>query len=132
MTEYQPGVCNIGAAERRKRYALGVAGFLVALLLAVGLYTYTLDPIWMLVVALPLFAGFEGFLQGYRSFCTGFATAGIYDVSESGDDRRDVTNESAHAADRQRAIQIHMQAGAAAIVGAAVLYLLALGVPPNA
>lgn len=130
MSEYQAGVCNIGAAETRKRYALGTAGFLAALLLAVGLYTYATDPLALLVVAVPLFVGFEGVLQGYDNFCAGFAMAGVYDVSDTGDERHEIAQEEALLADRQRAIQIHMQSLVGAVLSAAFLYLLALGIPP--
>jgi len=130
MSEYKAGVCNIGAAETRKRYAFGTAGFLAALLLAVGLYTFAFDPLAMLVVAVPLFVGFEGVLQAYDHFCAGFAMAGVYDVSDTGGDRHEIPSEDALIADRQRAIQIHMQALVGAVVTAAFLYLLALAIPP--
>ncbi|MEE6210637.1 hypothetical protein U3A55_10775 [Salarchaeum sp. III] len=131
MTEYQPGVCNIGGVERRKRYAFGVAGVVVAAAAVVAVYALSLPAVWMLAVVAPLLAGFEGVLQGAHRFCAGFATAGLYDVSDDGNDRREVTDDAARRADRRKAVRIHVQSFVAAVVTGAVLYLLATAVTPT-
>ncbi|MGB9987007.1 hypothetical protein [Salarchaeum japonicum] len=130
MTEYQPGVCNIGAGEQRKRYAFGVAGFAVAAAVAVAVYAFSFPAVWMLAAVVPLFAGFEGVLQGAQRFCAGFATAGIYDVSDSANDRHEVVDDAARRADRRKAVRIHVQSLVGAAVTGAALYLLAVAVPP--
>ncbi|QDX40243.1 hypothetical protein [Salarchaeum sp. JOR-1] len=129
MTEYQPGVCNIGQGERRKRYAFGVAGFVLAAAAFGTVYVLALPAVWTLTAIVPLFAGFEGVLQGVRGFCAGFAAKGIYDVSDGGNARREVGDDAARRADRRTAVRIHVQSLVGAVVTGAALYLFALLVP---
>ena len=125
-TEYQPGVCNIGRAERRKRYALGVVGFAVAVVFAAAVLALSLPSAWLLATAVPLLAAFEGYYQGRFAFCAGFADRGIYDVSDDGADRRQVADEAAHRADQRRARRIHLYSVGSAVGLALVVYVLAL------
>ncbi|QIB73638.1 hypothetical protein GL213_11030 [Halogeometricum borinquense] len=124
MAEYQPGVCNIGEAEQRRRYALGS----VAAVATLGLVTWVFGfdgPVWALALAgVPLFGTAEGYLQARYQFCAGFASLGIYDVSEKGNDRREVSDEAARRADMRRAWQIHGYATATAIAGVLVLFVV--------
>lgn len=122
MVEYRPGECNIGEAEQRRRAFLGA----VAALLTLGLVTWVLGldgPWWALALAaLPLFGTAEGYFQTRFGFCTGFASLGIYDVSDDGNDRRRVTDDAARRADLKRAWQIHGYAAAVATAGALLLF----------
>ena len=122
MPEYQPGACNIGHAERRKRYLTGVAGFAVAALLVVAVATVHADPAWLLAAVAPLFVGFLGVLQARARFCVGFAMAGVYDVSVTGGNR-EPASEGGQRADRKRAIVLSVKALAAATVVALALYV---------
>ncbi|MCG1004455.1 MULTISPECIES: hypothetical protein [Halobacterium] len=124
MTEYQPGACNIGHAERRKRYLSGVAGFGAAALLVVAVATLHADPAWLLAAVAPLFVGFLGVVQARAKFCVGFAMAGVYDVSGSGDSQRPAP-EAGQRADRKRAIVLSVAALAAATASALALYVAA-------
>lgn len=124
MAEYQPGACNIGHAERRKRYLSGVAGFAATALLVVGVATVDAPRTWLLAAVVPLFGGFLGVLQARAGFCAGFAMAGVYDVSETGGNRQSAPA-AGQRADRRRAIALPLQALAAAVVGALALYLAA-------
>lgn len=114
--EYQPGTCNIGKAETKKRAYLGMAGFV----LAAGVMTGILYLQWSTLALAPLFLffaiGFEGYFQSRYRFCAGFAMQGIYDVSEEGDGREEVTDEQAHRADVKKAVRIHLYA-----IGSAML-----------
>lgn len=122
MAEYRPGECNIGEAERRRRYAIGA----VAAATTLGLVTWVFGfggPDWALfLTAVPLFGAAEGYFQGRYQFCAGFAALGIYDVSDEGNDRRRVTDESARRADMRRAWEIHGYAAAVAVGGVLVLF----------
>jgi MFS family permease len=124
VTEYQPGACNIGHAERRRRYLTGVAGFAAAALLVAAVATVHADRAWLLAAVAPLFVGFLGVLQARARFCVGFAMAGVFDVSASGE-RRQPAPEAGQRADRKRAIVLSVKALAAATVGALALYLAA-------
>ncbi|GAA0264775.1 hypothetical protein [Halobacterium noricense] len=124
MPEYQPGSCNIGHAERRKRYLSGVTGFAVAALLVVAVATLHADPAWLLAAVAPLFVGFLGVLQARAKFCVGYAMAGVYDVTVTGGNR-EAAPEAGQRADRKRAIVLSLKALAAATVVALALYAAA-------
>jgi hypothetical protein len=123
MTEYQPGVCNIGKAEQRKRYGLGLAGATATVILSALLLTG--------IISIPGFVGvliasalmFEGFIQGYMNFCTGFASKGIYDVSESGDEKKEVKDSKQRKQDKVKALQIHLYSISGAIAVTAGVFL---------
>ncbi|MDS0298332.1 hypothetical protein NDI76_06220 [Halogeometricum sp. S1BR25-6] len=122
MVEYRPGECNIGEAEQRRRALLGAA----AALLTLGLVTWAFGfggPWWVpALAALPLFGAAEGYFQTRFMFCTGFASLGIYDVSDGGNDRRRVTDDAARRADLKRAWRIHGYAAVVAVVGVLLLF----------
>jgi hypothetical protein len=124
MTEYQAGACNIGRAERRKRYATGLAGFGAALVLAAGVLVLNVETPWLLAVAAPLFVGFLGLFQARAQFCVGFAMAGVYDVSDSGGQRREAPID-AKRTDQRRAILLQAKALLAAIAVTLALYVVA-------
>lgn len=126
MVEYEPGVCNIGEAEQRKRYGLGALAALATLALVVAVVAFSL-PAWYLFASVaPLVGVAEGFFQARFNFCAGFAMAGVYDVSSDGADRREVTSESDRRADTKRARQIHLYSVATAVAGAVVIYAVGL------
>lgn len=122
LMEYQPGVCNIGRAERQKRRRLGLLAFLgaggyVALVVGTG------RPDTFLLGAFGfLFGGFLSVLQDRLHFCAGFAALARYDLSESGGAVERVTEREALRQDRFRAVQIVAYAAAAAAVSTAVVY----------
>lgn len=120
MSEYQPGTCNIGARERRRRRWLGITGFVLALGLA-GVVVYAeLDPILALGSFALFFPGFLGLLQDRTSFCAAYAVREQYDFSGSGGDRGAVRDKSAVPKDRVQAVKLVLSAtlGAAVLSGA--------------
>jgi len=123
MAEYTPGQCNIGGAERRRRRLVGVAGYVATAIAAAAVAFLDLPPAAMLVTMVPLFGGAVGHLQARRSFCAGFARAGIYDVSGGGDDRRAVDDEAAREADLAAARRIFRDAALLAAAGSTLLAL---------
>lgn len=123
MAEYQPGVCNIGHAEQRKRYGLGLVGATFTVLLTILLGIGVLPSLTIALVLITVFAAFEGFLQGYFSFCAGFASKGIYDTSETGEEREEVGSEEARKKDKVRALQIHMYSLTGTVTTTAFIYL---------
>jgi hypothetical protein len=126
MAEYQPGVCNIGEAEQRKRYALGALASLATLALVVGVVAFQYPTWYLLGSVVPLLGVAEGFFQARFDFCAGFALAGVYDVSAGGGDRHEVVEESDRRADRKRARQIHRYSVGAALAGTVVIYAVGL------
>ena len=123
MARYKPGVCNIGKNEIRKRYALGIVGFVAALILIYSLVEFS-APKWSLVACIiPLFLGSSGMYQGYFRFCSGFAALGIFDFSGSSGRRGKVTGEKAHKLDMQRALKINLYSLDTAAILTLLIYI---------
>lgn len=117
--EYQPGRCNIGPAEQRKRYALGAGSLVAAVVLVGAVAGFDLAAWTLLLSVFPLYGAAMGFLQAQFQFCVGFAALGVYDV---GGGQTDVPDQSAFEADRSRAIKLNVTALAVAAIGAAAVY----------
>lgn len=106
MSEYQPGVCNIGTDERRKRRTLGAVSALAAggaslFVLATGRPAVTL--LW----TFPLWVGaFVGLFQDRMGFCVGFGVMARYDLTGSGGDAGTVSETEAVRRDRRRALEV--------------------------
>lgn len=122
--EYQPGACNIGTAERRARYGVGAAGFLVAAGLVVAVTVLSLPDWVLLLAALPLFGGFVGYYQGRAGFCVRYALAGVYNVGDRLGDRERVADAEASARDRRAARSLIARSAVSAGLVTAVLYWL--------
>jgi len=122
MSEYQPGVCNIGREERQKRRAAGAMGFLAA----AGYVVVVFASGWgatALLGAFPLFfGGFVGVVQDRMGFCVAFGALARYDLSGSGGDAGQVDNADAVRHDRIKAVQILAVSGAAAVVVTLAVY----------
>jgi hypothetical protein len=122
MAKYQPGVCNIGKNEIRKRYELAAIVFVMAAIVSYLIFTFNL-PKWTLFFSFILLTmGFEGFYQGYFRFCAGFAARGIYDFSGSGGSKSVVTNQESHEKDMGKARQIHLYSIISSIIIVAIIY----------
>ena len=117
MTGYQPGYCNIGRQQRRRRLRVAGAAFVAAGLYVLA-YLWGLLPSPLLVaVFVPLAVGFEWGLQAYTGFCVRLALLNRYDFT-----RGDGTGTgTVTAPDARRADQLQ----AAVITGAAVVFAAA-------
>ncbi|OYR49368.1 hypothetical protein [Halorubrum sp. Eb13] len=121
--EYQPGVCNIGPAQQRRRLLLGVVSFLLAITLVAAVVAVGW-PRWTLLAAVfPLYGAAMGYFQYRERFCVGFAGIGVFDV---GDGTNQVLDEAALAADRKRAVRLNAKSLAVGVVGAVAVYGVAI------
>lgn len=126
MTGYQPGYCNIGRRQRRKRLRLAAAAFgasgVYVLAYAVGLLPGPL----LVGVFVPLTLGFEWAFQAYTSFCVRLALLNRYDFrGAAGGDAGTVTDPDARRADGLYAAKITCGAVlSAATTTAAVVFVL--------
>jgi hypothetical protein len=116
QTGYQPGVCNIGADEIRRRRNAGWMGLVITAVAYAVLVVSGVNPWWRLLLFFPAAASASGFLQARLRFCAGFARRGIFNFSKFGDAQQ-VVDEDARAADRRRGNQIAIYAS---LIGAAV------------
>lgn len=119
-TEYVPGVCNIGPAEIGRRRLIGVIGAISAVAIFVILVAARLDPLWRLLIFLPVSASASGFLQAAMKFCTGFSMAGVYNVQDSLGNIQRIENPEDRKKDREKGLRIM---GGATAIGAAVAVL---------
>ena len=100
MAAYQPGVCNIGADQRRARRLSGIGSFGIAV--ALGVVPRT--ALWATVPF--VFGGWLGLVQDYYSFCVAFSALARYDLSGSGGSTGSIADREAVRADRKRALAI--------------------------
>jgi hypothetical protein len=115
QTGYQPGVCNIGADEiRRRRYA-GWIGLVITAVAFAVLVSSGVNPWWRLLLFFPAAASASGFLQARLRFCAGFARRGIFNFGALGQEQQ-VADEEARAADRRRGNQIAIYASLIGVV----------------
>jgi hypothetical protein len=124
MTEYQPGVCNIGADQRRARRLSGVGSFGIAaaIVLSVALGQVPDTALW--ATAPFVFGGWVGVFQDYFQFCVAFGALARYDLSGSGGSSGSVVEREAVRADRRRALQILAVAGVFTVATTGVVVLL--------
>lgn len=123
--EYRPGTCNIGSAERQRRFRIGWVSFLVAAVYTV-VAVMSSWPRWTLLLAVvPWFGGFLGYLQGRRAFCIGFAMRGVYNVGDAVGTETPVEDPEAVQADRREARRLTVVAVVAATVVTGLIYVLA-------
>lgn len=126
MTEYEPGVCNIGKSGQRKRYLLGASGLITGLLLASANFLTNVDDLVFVGVAALLFMGFEGIIQARKSFCVAHASKGTYNVSDNGEEEKEIDDKEARKKDLEQSKKIHGQALAFTVVTTVVLYIAQL------
>lgn len=120
---YQPGVCNIGPAEIRRRRQVGWLGAVAGLGLAASLLLLDAPTVTRLLVALPVTAAFLGLVQARLGFCAGFGSAGLQNLGELGQEQR-IEDADARAADRRRALAIYAVSIAGGVAVAVAFTLL--------
>jgi hypothetical protein len=120
--DYQPGVCNIGPAEIRRRRWTGHVGLVATFVLLAVLLLIDAPPLTRLLVAIPAMLSASGYLQAWLKFCAGFAQIGVYNFGERGDTVKVVDSE-AHRRDLAKGRRISL---AAAAIGAAVAVVAVL------
>ncbi len=122
---YQPGVCNIGPAEIRRRRQIGYLGVAGALALAAVLLAID-APAWTrLAIALPVAGALSGFIQARLRFCAGFGMAGLQNMDELGAQVQ-VEDAEARARDRRKALQINAASIAGGLAAGVAFVLLPL------
>lgn len=124
MSGYQPGYCNIGHQQRRRRLAYAAISFLVT---AGGVLARVagLVPRPLLVTAfIPLSLGFEMVIQAYTSFCVRLALLNRYDFRGNGGDTGRVTDSDARHTDQVYAAKITLVSVALAAVSTGLIVLI--------
>ena len=120
--QYEPGVCNIGRDEIRRRRLSGHVGALAAVGLLAALLATGAPRVVRLLVALPAAVGASGYLQARERFCAAYGRLGVFNFGLAGAPSA-VIDESARDADRRtarriaaRGVLIGLAAGVAALL----------------
>ncbi|EMA24020.1 hypothetical protein [Haloarcula amylolytica] len=124
MAEYQPGVCNIGADQRRARRLSAVASFAVAIGIALAAAVGAIPGTALLATVPFIFGGFVGAFQDYFRFCVAFGALARYDLSGSGGASGRVDASEAVRADRRQAAKILLLAAVATAVTSGLGYAI--------
>lgn len=124
---YQPGVCNIGPHEIRRRRTAGFMGVGAAIALGAILVATDAAPLLRLAVFFPLAGGVIGFLQARRRFCVAYAQAGIANLGPDDSTRGSVAGEEARRADLAASRRLLRDAVIISAPIAAVFALLPIG-----
>ena len=119
---YQAGACNIGPAEIARRRRAGYLGVVSAAVFAGTLVLIDAPNVARLLVALPLAAGFSGFIQARTRFCANYGWRGVRNLGETGAVER-IEKAESRAADRRRSLEIF---GVSSLGAAAIAVLFAL------
>lgn len=123
---YQPGVCNIGPAEIRRRRASGWLGLALTVVYLALAFALGWPAPWRLLVAVPAFLSAQGFLQAAFRFCVGFASRGLYNFGALGAEES-VQDAEFRRKDLRKALIITALALAIAVVVALGAYLVPVG-----
>jgi hypothetical protein len=123
---YQPGVCNIGPAEIRRRRASGWLGLAIAVVYLALAFGLAWPAPWRLLVALPVFLSAQGFLQAAFHFCVGFASRGLYNFGALGSEES-VQDAEFRRRDLRKALLITVLSAAIAAVVAVGAFLIPVG-----
>lgn len=108
MSEYQPGTCNIGPDEIKRRKTFAIAGFVFFLVSLIGAFGPHATRITRLGVAVPAILFATGLVQARKKFCLAFGFAGTFNFSKVGQVNKVLSPEE-RKADRVTAAKILLE-----------------------
>lgn len=120
--EYLAGSCNIGHAEKRRRYIYGYGGLLLSVVLILVLETFDSGRIWRLLLCLPAGLSMTGLLQAGQHFCLNYGLQGVSSVKGM-HMRTPVTDDASRHKDRKKAVRILFQIIAGTLLITLLYYL---------
>lgn len=103
--KYQPGVCNIGEEEKRKRMNAGYTASIVTILLWIFFIVSGIPRGYRLLTAIPAMIAAVGFIQAAMNFCAYFGLASVFNFDKIGRQTK-VEDEHYRSFDRGKAYQI--------------------------
>jgi hypothetical protein len=121
-SEYIPGVCNIGPAERRARGMVGLIGLVITIVLWVIFILVHIPQIWRFFIFLPASLAATGFLQSAFHFCAGFGMKGVFNFGPEVGKTDTVLQAEFRKKDREKALFIlFLSMVVGAVVGVAAV-----------
>jgi hypothetical protein len=120
---YQPGVCNIGPDEIRRRRRSGHAGVIGSVVWLGILIVIDAPAVARLTVAVPATIAASGYIQARLRFCAGFGTKGVFNFGPLGSTDT-VADADDRARDRAKATRIGLTSMAIGLGAGIVAALL--------
>ena len=74
---YQPGTCNIGKTEVRRRYKIGFLGLGTMIIMILMIEFFHLPSFLKIFVFIPAFYSISGFIQAFNKFCYVYGLKGV-------------------------------------------------------
>ncbi len=125
MSQYTPGVCNIGNGEIRRRQLVAVIGYALALASFVTMISTNAAHRARWGLYLPLLVGSIGFVQARKKFCLAYGFMGTFNFGKLGQISK-VQAVDDKKQDRITALTILLQAAVLALALNAILFFLPL------
>jgi len=122
--EYIPGVCNIGAAEIRRRIRGGWTGLAVTVVLWAVFFVFRVLGPWRLFLFFPAAIGAAGFLQAAFHFCANFGMRGVFNFGPEAGKTDTVEQAEFRRKDRRKAGLISLASALIGIVIAVAGFLV--------
>jgi hypothetical protein len=125
MSQYTPGVCNIGNGEVRRRQLVAIIGYALALVSFVTMVSTNAAHSARWGLYLQLLVGSIGFVQARRKFCLAYGFMGTFNFGKLGQISK-VQSVADKKQDRITALTILLQAALLALALNAILFFLPL------
>lgn len=120
MPEYQPGSCNIGGAEVRRRKFFGIIGGVLSIAFYLFAFSLHAPKGIRALVFFPLVLATIGWYQTRRKFCLAFGLSGVFNFGNLGKVSR-VQDPAQRSADRAQALKMLAKATLVAAILALIL-----------
>ncbi len=103
--KYQPGVCNIGPEEIKKRINAGHFGSILTILLLIIFILADVPKGYRLLIAIPAMMAASGYIQASMRFCAYFGLASVFNFNKLGYQTK-VEDQHYQTLDKRKAYQI--------------------------
>lgn len=106
MSNYIPGVCNIGKKEEQARKSIALVAFSVSLIYLMLIIIFNFVSVIKLFIFIPVFISIVSYLQYRMHFCAEFGILGKYNFTEKIGITSSIENKEYLKLDRAKALKI--------------------------
>lgn len=118
--EYQPGSCNIGGPEIRRRKKSAIIGAIFSIAFYIFVLSIHAPKGVRALIFFPLVLATIGWCQSRRKFCLAYGLSGVFNFGNLGEVSR-VQDPAQRSADRAQALKMLAQATVVAVMLALLL-----------
>ena len=79
-SQYTPGRCNLGPVEIKRRYRIGYIGLILMILFILLAEIFKIPRMWKLLLFIPAYYSFSGFIQARKKFCYIYGYKGVFSL----------------------------------------------------